>query len=62
MLSHCSLRAVGLFWIKKSELILRDVQFDRWESYACEKANRNLSCREWNFYFGSERPVQARGW
>jgi WD40 repeat protein len=39
-------------------VIIWDTLFQQWQNYACEKANRNLTCSEWMTYVGEEAPYQ----
>ena len=37
-------------------VILWDVSFDSWQARACQIANRNLTCEEWERHLGTEVP------
>ncbi len=34
--------------------MLWDGEFDAWQAYACDRANRNLAPSEWERYLGSK--------
>jgi len=40
---------------KQPDIFQWDVSIESWRDRACRRANRNLTCKEWRQYLGSER-------